>query len=93
VALIVSTRAGGAAVLTLASEIYAALGRGVLDASERIGPHDDLKLGLQNTARYYYPGWHEPGNTTEFGFNKKAYEALPVDLQRTLDRAAGAVQV
>jgi TRAP-type mannitol/chloroaromatic compound transport system substrate-binding protein len=93
VALIVSTRAGGAAVLTLASEIYAALGRGVLDASERIGPHDDLKLGLQNTARYYYPGWHEPGNTTEFGFNKKAYEALPVDLQRTLDRAAAAVQV
>jgi TRAP-type mannitol/chloroaromatic compound transport system substrate-binding protein len=29
----------------------------------------------------------------EFGFNKKAYEALPVDLQRTLDHAAAAVQV
>ena len=29
----------------------------------------------------------------EFGFNKKAYEALPVDLRRMLDHAAAAVQV
>ena len=87
-------RAGGAAVLTPAAEIYAALERGVIDAAEWVGPHDDMKLGLHKTARYYYyPGWHEPGNTTEFGFNKKAYEALPVDLQRTLDHAAAAVQV
>src|SRR4029453_1541411 len=50
---------------------------------------DDMKLGLQNTARhYYYPGWHEPGTTLEFGFNKKAYDALPADLRRTLDHAA-----
>jgi TRAP-type mannitol/chloroaromatic compound transport system substrate-binding protein len=90
----VYVKAGGSAVLTPAAEIYAALERGVIDAAEWIGPHDDMKLGLQNTARhYYYPGWHEPGNTTEFGFNKKAYEALPVDLRRTLDHAAAAVQV
>jgi TRAP-type mannitol/chloroaromatic compound transport system substrate-binding protein len=87
-------KAGGTAVLTPAAEIYAALERGVIDACEWIGPHDDMKLGLHNTARhYYYPGWHEPGNVTEFGFNKKAYEALPVDLQRTLDHAAAAMQV
>jgi TRAP-type mannitol/chloroaromatic compound transport system substrate-binding protein len=53
-----------------------------------------MKLGLHHTARYYYyPGWHEPGPMTEFSFNKKAYEALPVDLQRTLDQAVAAVQV
>ena len=90
----VVARAGGTVVLTPGSEIYAALERGVIDAAEWIGPHDDMKLGLQNTARYYYyPGWHEPGTTTEFGFNRKAYEALPVDLRRTLDHAAVAVQV
>ncbi len=90
----VYVKAGGTAVLTPAAEIYAALERGVIDAAEWIGPHDDMKLGLQNTARhYYYPGWHEPGNTTEFGFNRKAYEGLPVDLRRTLDHAAAAVQV
>jgi TRAP-type mannitol/chloroaromatic compound transport system substrate-binding protein len=90
----VYVKAGGTAVLTPADEVYAALERGVIDAAEWIGPHDDMKLGLQRTARYYYyPGWQEPGNTTEFGFNKKAYEKLPVDLQRTLDHAAAAVQV
>jgi TRAP-type mannitol/chloroaromatic compound transport system substrate-binding protein len=89
----VIARAGGTAVLTPGSEIYAALERGVIDASEWVGPHDDMKLGLHKTARYYYyPGWHEPGTVHEFGFNKKAYEALPVDLQRTLDHAAAAVR-
>jgi len=90
----VYARAGATTVLTPGSEIYAALERGVIDASEWVGPHDDMKLGLHKTAPYYYyPGWHEPGTTLEFGFNKKAYEALPVDLQRTLDHAAAAVQV
>src|SRR6266481_2736447 len=90
----VYARAGGTAVLIPGSDIYAALERGVIDASEWIGPHEDIKLGLHKTARYYcYPGWHEPGSTHDFGFNKKAYEALPVDLQRALDHAAAAVQV
>jgi len=90
----VYARAGATTVLTPGSEIYAALERGVIDASEWVGPHDDMKLGLHKTAPYYYyPGWHEPGTTLEFGFNKKAYEALPADLRRTLDHAAAAVQV
>jgi TRAP-type mannitol/chloroaromatic compound transport system substrate-binding protein len=90
----VYTKAGGTAVLTPGAEIYGALERGVIDAAEWVGPHDDMKLGLQNTARYYYyPGWHEPGSMTEFSFNRKAYEALPVDLQRTIDHAAAAVQI
>jgi TRAP-type mannitol/chloroaromatic compound transport system substrate-binding protein len=59
-----------------------------------VGPHDDLKLGLHKTARYYYsPGWHEPGTVSEFTFNRKAYEALPVDLRRTLDHAVASLQV
>ena len=53
-----------------------------------------MGLGLRRTARYYYyPGWHEPGSVLEFSFNKKAYEALPIELQRTLDHAVAAVQV
>src|SRR5262245_6598886 len=90
----VLARAGATTVFLPAGEIYAALERGVIDASEFIGPHDDMKLGLHKTARYYYfPGWHEPGAGTEFTFNKKAYEALPVDLRQTLDHAVAAVQV
>ena len=86
-------KAGGTAVLTPAAEIYAALERGVIDAVEWVGPHDDMKLGLHKSAQYYYPGRHEPGTMAEFGFNRKAYEALPIDLRRTLDHAAAAVQV
>jgi TRAP-type mannitol/chloroaromatic compound transport system substrate-binding protein len=90
----VVARAGATTVLTPAADIYAALERGVIDAAEWVGPYDDMKLNLHNTARYYYyPGWHEPGTTNEFTFNKKAYDALPVDLRRTLDHAAAAVSV
>ena len=90
----VIARAGGTAILTPGSEIYGALERGVIDAGEWIGPHDDLQLGLHKTARYYYyPGWHEPGTVEEFSFNRKAYEALPVDLRRLLDQAVAAVHL
>jgi TRAP-type mannitol/chloroaromatic compound transport system substrate-binding protein len=90
----VVAKAGGTAVFTPAPAIFASLEQGVIDACEWIGPHDDMKLGLHKAARhYYYPGWHEPSAVNAFGFNKKAYEALPVDLQRTVDHAAAAVQV
>ena len=90
----VIAKAGATAVLTPAAEIYPTLERGVIDAAEWVGPHDDMKLGLHKTARYYYyPGWHEPGTTAEFGFNKKAYEGLPADLRRILDLAVTATQV
>src|SRR5215510_13315652 len=90
----VYVRAGATTVLTPASDIFGALERGVLDAAEWVGPHDDMILGLHKTARYYYyPGWHEPGTVQDFGFNKKAYDALPVDLRRVLDHATAAVHV
>jgi len=90
----VYVKAGGTAALTPGGEIYAELERGVIDAAEWIGPHDDMTLGLHRTARYYYyPGWHEPGTVVEFTFNRKAYEALPIDLRRTLDHAVAAVSI
>jgi TRAP-type mannitol/chloroaromatic compound transport system substrate-binding protein len=88
------TKAGATAVLTPAADIYAALEHGVIDAAEWVGPYDDMKLNLHQTARhYYYPGWQDTGAMNEFSFNRKAYEALPVDLRRTLDHATAAVQV
>jgi TRAP-type mannitol/chloroaromatic compound transport system substrate-binding protein len=88
----VYAKAGSAVVLLPPGEIYTALERGVIDAAEWVGPHDDMKMGFHNVARYYYyPGWHEPGTTGEFVFNKKAYEALPVDIQRMLDYTTQAL--
>jgi len=89
----VYARAGAATVLIPGSEIYANLERGVIDAAEWIGPYYDMQINLHRTARYYYyPGWHEPGTTLDFGFNRKAYDALPVDLRRALDHACASVQ-
>jgi len=86
--------AGGTVVLTPGGEIYTALERGVIDSTEWVGPHDDMKLGLHNAARYYYyPGWHEPGTTAEFGFSKRAYDSLPADLKAVVDYACQATQV
>jgi TRAP-type mannitol/chloroaromatic compound transport system substrate-binding protein len=83
---------GTSVVLLPPGEIYTALERGVIDAAEWVGPHDDLKMGFQQAARYYYyPGWHEPGTTGEFVFNKKAYDGLPVEFRRILDYTSQAL--
>jgi TRAP-type mannitol/chloroaromatic compound transport system substrate-binding protein len=88
----VYSKAGAAVVLLPPGEIYTALERGTLDAAEFIGPHDDLKLGFQNAARYYYyPGWHEPTSVSEYSFNKKAYDALSADFKHALEYAAATI--
>jgi TRAP-type mannitol/chloroaromatic compound transport system substrate-binding protein len=90
----VVARAGGTVVLLPGGQIYGALERGVIDATEWVGPHDDMQLGLHRAAPYYYyPGWHEPATTLEFTFNKKAYDSLPTDLKRTLDFAVMSISV
>jgi len=59
-------------------EIYPALERGAIDATEWVGPYDDEKLGFYKVAKfYYYPGWWEPAPTLSVYVNKAAYEALP----------------
>lgn len=70
-------------------EIYLALERGAIDAAEWVGPYDDLKLGLNKAASYYYyPGWWEPGSTFEIQINKSQWDRLPVEYQEILKNAA-----
>jgi len=81
--------AGGAPVLLAGGEIYTGLERGIIDATEWIGPYHDYKMGFYQIAKYYYaPGWHEPGTITEIFFSKEKFEALPKDLQIILRTAA-----
>jgi len=87
----VLAKAGGTPVLMAGGEIYTALERGTIDATEWIGPFHDKRLGLDRAAKYYYyPGWHEPGTTLELIVNHKAWETLPKDLQRIIEIAAEA---
>ncbi|MCR9287403.1 MAG: TRAP transporter substrate-binding protein [Bacteroidetes bacterium] len=82
-------RAGGAPVLLAGGEIYTGLERGIIDATEWIGPFHDSSMGFHEIAKYYYsPGWHEPGTMLEFFFNKERFEELPEDLQAIMRTAA-----
>lgn len=75
-------RAGGTPVNLPGGELYTALQSGAIDATEWVGPYNDLAFGLYKAAKYYYyPGWHEPGPTLEAIINKTALTKLPKDLR------------
>ena len=87
----VLARAGGIPVSLPGGELFTSLQSGAIDATEWVGPYNDLAFGLYKAAKYYYyPGWHEPGTTLECMINKTAFEALPADLQ-SIVRNAGRV--
>ncbi len=84
-------KAGGNPVLMAGGEIYTALERGTIDATEWVAPFHDLRLGLNRAAKYYYyPGWHEPGTEFELLINMDQWQQLPDDLQKVVEIAAAA---
>ncbi|MFZ9049335.1 MAG: TRAP transporter substrate-binding protein [Steroidobacteraceae bacterium] len=88
----VLARAGGTPVTLAGGEIFTALQTGAIDATEWVGPYNDLAFGLYKVAPYYYyPGWHEPGTTLEALINREAFEALPEDLQNIVVTCAQSV--
>ena len=87
----VFNRAGGTAVNIAGGDLYTSLKTGVIDATEWVGPYNDLSMGFHEVAKYYYyPGWHEPGSTLEIIVNKDAFDALPEDLKQIVETAARA---
>jgi TRAP-type mannitol/chloroaromatic compound transport system substrate-binding protein len=81
-------RAGGTPVSLPGGELFTSLESGAIDATEWVGPYNDLAFGLYKAAKYYYyPGWHEPGTTLECFINKKAFDDLPEDLQSIVTNA------
>ncbi|MFA1621486.1 TRAP transporter substrate-binding protein [Rhizobium mongolense] len=66
-------------------DIYPALEKGTIDASEWVGPYDDLKLGLHKVAKYYYyPGFWEGGPAIHAFFNLEKWNSLPKHYQTIL---------
>ena len=86
-------RAGGTSVMLQGGDIYTAMQTGAVDATEWVGPYNDVGFGLHQVAKYYYyPGWQEPGAILEVSINQKAWDALPDDLKDIVQAACGYVE-
>ena len=85
-------RAGGTPVTLPGAEVYTALQTGAIDATEWVGPYNDLAYGLHKAAKYYYyPGWQEPGPGLETIIHKDAWNSLPPDLQEIVRTSCQAI--
>ncbi|CCG07482.1 TRAP transporter substrate-binding protein [Pararhodospirillum photometricum] len=82
----------GAAVVNLpGGEIFPALQSGAIDATEWVGPWNDLAFGFYKVAKYYYsPGFHEPGATISAGFNLDFWNSLSAEDKAIMEAACGA---
>ncbi|WP_377297715.1 TRAP transporter substrate-binding protein [Rhizobium sp. SGZ-381] len=84
----VMTKVGVTPQQIAGGDVYAALEKGTIDATEFVGPYDDHKLGFYKVAKYYYyPAWWEGGPTVHAFFNLEKFKALPKRYQRVLTDA------
>jgi len=87
----VMQKLGVSTQLLAAADIYPALERGVIDATEFSMPAMDVKLGFHQIAKFnYFPGWHQQVSCSHFLMNKKAYDALPDAFKAMIEVAAQA---
>jgi len=86
----VMQKLGVSTQLLAAADIYPALERGVIDATEFSMPSIDQKLGFYQIAKNnYFPGWHQQISVSELLMNKKAFESLPKVYKEILKLALG----
>lgn len=79
---------GASAQFMPASEIYLALERGRIDATEFSLPIIDKDFGFNQIAKYqYYPGWHQPGSADVLMINMDVWNAMSKSEQAMYDAA------
>jgi TRAP-type mannitol/chloroaromatic compound transport system substrate-binding protein len=87
----VMQKLGVSTQLMAAADIYPALERGVIDATEFSMPTMDTKLGFHQIAKFnYFPGWHQLVSCSHFLMNKAAWDALPDHYKAMIEVAAQA---
>lgn len=82
----------GASVISIpGGEIYTSLQQGVIDATEWVGPWNDMVFGFHKIAKYYYwPGFHEPGSSLALGVNLDVWNSLTKSQQVIVQASAAA---
>lgn len=87
----VMRRSGASAVTISGSELYQALQSGTIDATEWVGPWNDIALGFYREAKFYYwPGFHEPGAALAVGMNLDLWGDLSVQERAIVENACRA---
>ena len=84
----VMQRLGASVTMLPGGEIFPALEKGAIDATEFSQPSVDQMLGFDRIASYnYFPGWHQPSSAQHMVFNLQQWNALR-DETRALFRTA-----
>jgi TRAP-type mannitol/chloroaromatic compound transport system substrate-binding protein len=84
-------RAGASVTMLPGGEIFQALEKGAIDATEYALPVVDQMLGFSRVARYnYYPGWHQPATSFHLVVNLDRWRALPPTTQALLETTCTA---
>ena len=87
----VMRRLGAAAVSLPGGEIFPSMKSGAIDASEWVGPWNDLAFGFHQVAKYYYcPGFHEPGAGLSTGVNLDVWKSLSKSQREIIRNACAA---
>lgn len=73
------------------AEIFTSMQSGVIDATDWVGPWNDLAFGLYKVAKYYYRGWQEPCAFMEVLINEKAFATLPDELKSVVENTCSAL--
>jgi TRAP-type mannitol/chloroaromatic compound transport system substrate-binding protein len=73
----VMQKMGVSTQLLAAADIYPALERGVIEATEFSMPTIDKALGFHQIAKFnYFPGWHQQTSVSELLINRQEWEKL-----------------
>ncbi|MCY4301531.1 MAG: TRAP transporter substrate-binding protein [Aestuariivita sp.] len=84
----VMQKLGVSTSLLAGGDIFPALERGAIDATEFSMPRIDARLGFYNIAKYnYFPGWHQPSTLFELLLNKDRWEDLSETAQNQIEVA------
>ncbi len=84
----VMQRLGVSTSLLAGGDIFPALERGAIDATEFSMPRIDARLGFHQIAKFnYFPGWHQPATLFELIINKDAWEGLDEIAQKQIEVA------
>ncbi|MEM9797393.1 MAG: TRAP transporter substrate-binding protein [Pseudomonadota bacterium] len=84
----VMQRLGVSTSLLAGGDIFPALERGAIDATEFSMPRIDARLGFHQIAKFnYFPGWHQPATMFELLVNKDVWEDLDERTQRQIEVA------